>query len=151
MSVSNPVNVVMEKQYVCGKETIALGMKNPDELIKYMMDNPRITAVMSAQGDLMLIEQIDDLSPACKNNAYIGVDGEGNLTLFEMETGEKKAVRTFFQLNIHQMESSLPQDTIRQIYTGIKISDIDEFNSVLSTFSDYAVDEKTEKVMKPSV
>jgi forespore regulator of the sigma-K checkpoint len=45
-------------------------------------------------------------------------------------------------LNIEYLKSSLPQETLDQLYGGIKVTDAAEFNSVISTFSDYAMDYK---------
>ena len=47
-------------------------------------------------------------------------------------------MRTFFQLDVGSMESSLPRDVIQRLEEGIRIQDMEEYNSVLSTFSDYA-------------
>ncbi|WP_420491488.1 BofC C-terminal domain-containing protein, partial [Neobacillus drentensis] len=52
-----------------------------------------------------------------------------------------------FQVDIQSMESSLPESVLKELHQGIRVSDVEEYNSVLSTFSDYAV-ELTEKVMK---
>jgi forespore regulator of the sigma-K checkpoint len=48
-------------------------------------------------------------------------------------------IRTFFQLDIRYLESSLPKETLKQLQDGIRITDMAEYNSVLSTFSDYAM------------
>jgi forespore regulator of the sigma-K checkpoint len=53
-------------------------------------------------------------------------------------------------MNIEHLKTSLPQETIEQLYEGIRINDLVEYNSVLSTFSDYAAEE-TEEVLKPSL
>ncbi|MNI90437.1 hypothetical protein D3C73_1479580 [compost metagenome] len=47
-------------------------------------------------------------------------------------------IRTFFQLDVQHMKSSLPGDAVNQLYSGIRISDLADYNSVLSTFSEYA-------------
>lgn len=47
------------------------------------------------------------------------------------------------------MESSLPQDKLDQLTKGIRITDMEEYNSVLSTYSDYAI-EQNQKVMNPA-
>lgn len=47
------------------------------------------------------------------------------------------------------MESSLPQDKVDRLSEGIKITDMDEYNSVLSTYSDFAMP-ANQKVMKPT-
>lgn len=56
-------------------------------------------------------------------------------------------LKTFFQLDVETMESVLPDEVLKQLQEGIRIQDVEEYNSVLSTFSDYAL-EQTEKVMQ---
>ncbi|MFD2612590.1 BofC C-terminal domain-containing protein [Paenibacillus gansuensis] len=139
--ISGTVPVIMDKEYLCGTESTPVGNKDTQEIISMLTGNPRYSAVMAPDGTLHVKEQIQDLSPACKDNAFIGMDEKGNLTLYDTQKGEKKAVRTFFQLDVKQMESSLPEETLKQLYSGIKVSDVDEYNSVISTFSDFAVEE----------
>jgi forespore regulator of the sigma-K checkpoint len=138
--LNGTIEVTMEKRYICGKKTLNLGRKTTTEIIHLLKSHSNLTAGLTENGSIILIENIDDLAPECIGKAYISVDYNGKLVLFEGEKQHKKAVRTFFQLNVGQMESSLPKETVRQLYDGIKINDYDEYNSVLSTFSDYAVD-----------
>jgi forespore regulator of the sigma-K checkpoint len=44
-------------------------------------------------------------------------------------------------MNIEYLESSLPPDTVRQLREGIPIADLAEYNSVLSTFSEFALEQ----------
>lgn len=81
-------------------------------------------------------EVIDDLS----DNSYIGVDEHGVLSLFEGPPLEDNIIRSFFQINIEFLESSLPPEIVEQLYEGIRITNHSEYNSVLSTFSDYAIE-----------
>lgn len=83
-----------------------------------------------------LAEVNDDLS----DNSYIGIDQHGVLSLFEGPPLEEKVIRSFFQINIEFLESSLPPEIVEQLYEGIRITNHSEYNSVLSTFSDYAVE-----------
>lgn len=141
--------VVLLKQYVCGAESQKLGKLDADSIMKLLMEHPEWEAQLAASGEVVMTEQIRDLSPKCKENAYMSLDKQGNLSLFDGPPKEDKVLRTFFQMNIDQLESSLPRDTVNKLYSGIRIKDFEEYNSVLSTFSDYAVEE-TEKVMSPS-
>jgi forespore regulator of the sigma-K checkpoint len=85
-----------------------------------------------------MVEPEDDLSPHCRENAYFGMDKNGNLSLFEGIPEQEKVIRTFFQLDVQHMKSSLPGDAVNQLYSGIRVSDMEDYNSVLSTFSEYA-------------
>ncbi|SDE59949.1 forespore regulator of the sigma-K checkpoint [Paenibacillus sp. UNCCL117] len=136
------------KTYVCGEETLRIGMLSAEEILAYYKEHPSLVVSLSEGGTVFFTESIDDLSPDCKEHAYFGLDAKGNLSMFEgiPGSGSENVLRTFFQLNIGHLESSLPRETVRQLYQGIRIRDLDDYNSVLSTLSDFAVEE-TEKTM----
>jgi forespore regulator of the sigma-K checkpoint len=134
------------KSYVCGEEKSTLGQQTSEQLLSMQMKNPNWLLSVSPNGEVTFTENIDDLSPACKEKAVFGIDGSSNLSLFNGTPAKDNVIRTFFQLNIKHLESSLPPDTVEKLREGIRISDMEEYNSVLSTFSDYAVEE-TEKAM----
>ncbi|HZG87022.1 BofC C-terminal domain-containing protein [Paenibacillus sp.] len=146
--LTREASVTLRRLYVCGEDERALGVMPPENIAKLAADHPEWEFYAVAADKVVFTEHIDDLSDACKENSYIGVDAGGNLTLFRGPPREERAVKTFFQLNIEHLESSLPGEVVQQLRDGIKITDIADYNSVLSTFSDYAIDE-TEKVMKP--
>jgi forespore regulator of the sigma-K checkpoint len=140
--------VVVLKTYVCGEERQKLGLLQPDGIAKLHAEHPEWTLRLDGDGTVLFTQSIDDLSPACKEKAFFGIDDKGNLSLFDGVPGKDNVIRTFFQLNIGQLESALPHDTVNQLYGGIRVKDMEEYNSILSTFSDYAVEE-TQKAMKP--
>ncbi|WP_282941295.1 BofC C-terminal domain-containing protein [Paenibacillus sp. RC67] len=130
-----------KKSYVCGEELQMLGRMNAAQILQYHKEHPALIVQIGEGGDVYFTEQIDDLSPQCKTNAYFGLDTKGNLSLFEGVPGSNQVLRTFFQLNIEFLESSLPRETVKQLYRGIPVSNLEEYNSVLSTFADFAVEE----------
>nr|WP_306220202.1 BofC C-terminal domain-containing protein [Cohnella sp. WQ 127256] len=83
-------------------------------------------------------ESIDDLSPQCSKTAYIGMDKDANLILFDGPPKKEKVIRTFFQLDIEMLESRLNEERLRELTKGIRVTDKDEYNSVLSTFNEFA-------------
>ncbi|MCY9510741.1 BofC C-terminal domain-containing protein [Paenibacillus larvae] len=140
---------IIRKHYICGEEEQRIGKKKAEEIIKLHQSHPDWQMLIGENGNVLFTQDIEDLSPACKQNAYFGIDQQGNFSLFEGEPKKEQVLRTFFQLNIHSLESSLPKETVDQLYEGIRVKDVAEYNSVLSTFGDYAVEE-TEKVMSPA-
>lgn len=139
--------VHLTKAYVCGEETLQLGFMKSEDIIELLLKHPTWSGTADASGNVWIKEDIEDLSESCKKNGYFSVDRSGNLVMFDGPPKKEKVMKTFFQMDIKSMESSLPDHVLKQLYQGIRISDVDEYNSVLSTFSDYAV-EQTEKVMK---
>lgn len=139
MRDNEPKLVFHQKNYVCGEEVVQLGWLKPGEIADYSLQNPRAVISLQDNQQVYLTEQIDDLSEKCKGNVYFGIDKDGNLSLFEGMPAEEQIIRTFFQLNVQHLKSSLPSETLNQLYDGIRILDLDDYNSVISTFSDYAV------------
>jgi forespore regulator of the sigma-K checkpoint len=139
--------VVLRTQYVCGEQVQQLGELDGQAVFDLHDSHPDALIDMTDDGVISFTELVNDLSPECRDNAFFGLDDSGNLTLFNGQPDEDKVIKTFFQLNIQYLESSLPPDTVDQLHRGIRVTDLEEYNSVLSTFSDYAIDE-TEQVMK---
>ncbi|MCL6602560.1 MAG: BofC C-terminal domain-containing protein [Paenibacillus sp.] len=140
--------VHLKIDYVSGEETQTLsGAKNPDQLKELIAQHPSWKGWLSTEGDLWLEKKVDDLSPTSKKDSYIGVDEQGNLTLFKGHPVKEEVLKTFFQMDMGSMKSSLPENIWKQLQEGIRVQDIDEYNSVISTFSDYARD-SAEQVMQ---
>jgi forespore regulator of the sigma-K checkpoint len=139
--------VHLKTTYVSGEEVQTLpGVRTPAQLKELIAEHPGWSGWLSREGDLWLEQRINDLSPLTKKEAYFGVDEQGNLTLFKGPPSAEKVMKTFFQMDMGSMKSSLPEGSWEQLHQGIRVQDIEEYNSVLSTFSDYARD-SAEQVM----
>ncbi|MDT3426670.1 forespore regulator of the sigma-K checkpoint [Paenibacillus forsythiae] len=127
--------------YVSGEEIhdVPRAM-SPEKLKTLIAEHSDWRGKIGPDGDVWLERNVNDLSPSCKKEAYIGLDNEGNLTLFKGPPKQEEALKTFFQIDIGTMKSALPEKVWSQLQGGIRVQDIDEYNSVLSTFSDYARD-----------
>lgn len=132
------LDLVLHRRYLCGEETRKLGTHTPEEAYDLLLAHREWDAAITSDGTLALQEDVDDLSPQCRKTAYIGMDEDGNLSLFNGPPQKDKVVRTFFQLDVKTLQSSLTQEKLEQLVRGIRVSDKDEYNSVISTFSDYA-------------
>ncbi|WP_379139103.1 BofC C-terminal domain-containing protein [Paenibacillus sp. sgz500958] len=140
--------VHLKISYVSGEEVRTLsGIRNPAQMEVLLAERPAWSGYISAEGDLWLENKVEDLSPAVKKEAYIGVDEQGNLTLFKGPPEKEEVLKTFFQMDMGSMKSSVPEHIWKQLRSGIRIQDIEEYDSVLSTFSDYARD-TAEEVMQ---
>ncbi|WP_157793994.1 BofC C-terminal domain-containing protein [Paenibacillus donghaensis] len=134
--------------YVTGEEIQTLaGRRNPQQQKQLIVEHAAWSGRIGPEGDLWLEQRVNDLSPLTKREAYIGVDEQGNLTLFKGPPVDQKVMKTFFQMDMGSMKSALPEEIWNQLQDGIRVQDIEEYNSVLSTFSDYARD-TAEQVMQ---
>jgi forespore regulator of the sigma-K checkpoint len=137
-AAGSPVDVTLRRSFVCGEETQPLGRMTAAQAIDLLRRHPEWRAVFAGSGAVIMEERINDLSPACKESAVFGIDADGRLSLFDGPPQRSKVLRTFYQLDVRYMESSLPKERFDALVRGIRVSDLDEFNSVLSSFSEYA-------------
>ncbi|GFR38884.1 hypothetical protein PRECH8_21800 [Insulibacter thermoxylanivorax] len=165
-------SVEVYRIYVCGEEKQSYGKLTSKQILELLEQHPNWqvdeygsnystssgneydaksgneseAASMSSSSEEVIIfyEYIEDLSERCKQSAYIGLDAMDHLTLFEGSPAEEQVIRTFFQIDIEHLKSSLPEEAIESLYNGIRIRDYAQYNSVISTFSQYAV-EKSER------
>ncbi|WP_020615859.1 BofC C-terminal domain-containing protein [Paenibacillus daejeonensis] len=134
-----PRTVKHVRSYICGEEMTMLGKLDAGQVEQLLKENPEWTIKPAGEDEIVVLEQIADLSETCKQRAYFSLDKLGHLSLFEGPPEEDRVIRTFFQLDTHYLESSLPRQHWQALNEGIRVSDVDEYNSVLSTFSEYAV------------
>ncbi len=133
--------------YVCGTETLSLGTLSSQQLENLLRQHPDWKGRLNTKGEVWLERRVEDLSESCKERGYMGLSADGQLTLFEGPPKKEKVIRTFFQLDVDSMETALPEGVYEQLQQGIRVQDINEYNSVISTFSDFAV-ERTQRVLK---
>lgn len=139
--------VHLKTLYVAGEEVQTLpGKQTPAQLNELIVRHAGWSGWISREGDLWLEQRVNDLSPLTKKEAYFGVDEQGNLTLFQGPPEAERVMKTFFQMDMGSIKSSLPKGIWEQLHQGIRVQDLEEYNSVLSTFSDYARD-SSEQVM----
>ncbi|WP_127529692.1 BofC C-terminal domain-containing protein [Paenibacillus kobensis] len=151
--VQRPMKVHIHRTYLCGEEYRSLGLLSV-ERAKRAAQRPSVSFVRLNQLPagtpvLVLEEKVGDLSEACKQSAVFGLDRAGRLTLYDGPPRKEKVVRTFYQLDVRVMESRLPKDELKRLTDGIRIEDKETYYSVLSSFSDFAIDASRD-VMIPS-
>ena len=128
-----------ETVYIGGSEDKIVGIMRPVEIIQLMDKHPNLEGKLDRKGEVWLLNHVSELSQLCKQKGYIGLGTSGSLTLFEGKPEKEKVMRTFFQINVKSMETALPKEVVKQLHQGIRIQDLDEYNSVISTFSDFAM------------
>jgi forespore regulator of the sigma-K checkpoint len=142
------VEITLHRVYLCGEETRKLGRHTTAEAMELLKAHRDWKADFGAEGVVRMEETVNDFSPACAKSAYIGIDQVGHVSLYDGPPRKEKVLRTFFQLDVKSLESSLSKERLKELAEGIRVADRDEFNSVLSSFSDYAK-ENTADVLKP--
>jgi forespore regulator of the sigma-K checkpoint len=132
------VEVILHRTYLCGEETRQLGRQSSSVAADLLKSHREWGAEFDSTGRLLMEQTVDDLSPQCRKTAYIGMDKNGNLSLYDGPPRREKVIRTFFQLDVDRLETQMNEDRVFELTNGIRVSDKDEYNSVLSTFNEFA-------------
>lgn len=131
------VQLVLRKTYVCGTQTEEKVTKMVPSKEQVFIDYEDWELV-SNQGNQFVFEKfVQELGPLCEENGYFGLSEEGILTLFEGPPKEQKVIQTFFHIDTEKLESSLQND-LALLREGIRIHDLAEYNSILSTYGEYS-------------
>jgi len=134
-------NVEVYSIYICGEEKQSYGQLSSSQILDLMNQHQNWLVDEMNDEAITFYEYVEDLSDRCKQSAYIGIDTMDHLTLFEGVPSTDNAIRTFFQIDVESLKTSLPQEAIDSLYNGIRVRDMAEYYSVISTFSQFAVDE----------
>ncbi|TCS78770.1 BofC C-terminal domain-containing protein [Tepidibacillus fermentans] len=139
VNASVPMKLTLITHYACGKDLI----EKKDEIlslkdISQKYPNWMIEKIDHKTNEIVLKRNLEDLAPDCKG-AYFGLSPDGHLILYK-DPKEKQVIETFFQIDIESLETGLPEEPIRQLQEGIPVHNIAEYNSVLSTFSEFSME-----------
>lgn len=127
--------VVEEKQYIPAKSR--------DDIMEKFSG---MELIEEKDGRFVFKTFIDDISPLIDNHLFFGLSEDGFLSIYEGSPEEDHVIQTFFQLDIKRMESSLPLEEVKLLRKGIPFSSMSEYNSILSTYGEFAIiiqDEET--------
>lgn len=131
--------VVLHKRYLCGEQHESLGYYSEQDRDALKEQHPEWKLEGIDEDKVVYTVEIEDLSPGCRNHAYFGLDRYDQLALFEGKPDTGKVIRIYFQVDREHLESSMPKEALAELQEGIQVTDFAEYNSVLSTFSDYAL------------
>lgn len=136
------MRAIIHRVYVCGEEIVELDhLLSYDDVIVLATQHPEWRlSVDQAHTIIRFEEQVNDLSPHCKVHAFFGIDDEGLFSLYDGKPAEDNVMKTFFQLNIPYLESKLPKQEFEHLQMGIRVRDIEEYDSVLATYNEFRLD-----------
>lgn len=131
--------VVIQKKYIAGPIIEEKYEYSAAEIEQAMATFSNMKKVENEDGSIIIEQEIDDLSPALKENGRFALDQNGMLNLYQGEAKDENIIQTFFQIDLERLETTLPVEEYMQLREGIHVSTLAEYNSVLSTYSEYAV------------
>lgn len=131
--------VVIQKKYIAGPMIEEKQEYSAEELDHIVTSFSNLEMVERGDNYVVFSQEVADLSPVLKESGFFALDNYGVLHLYQGEAKNENIIQTFFQLDLERLESTLPVEEYMQLREGIHISSLAEYNSVLSTYSEYAM------------
>lgn len=141
-AMSKSYGLVLTRTYLCGVRDEEHKPVTLDRLPDVMVDYKGWEIVSADSTKMILLKREHDLSPACKENGHFGISEDGMLTLFHGLPKEQEVVQAFYRINTAKMEASLSKEEVDSLKRGIRIRDLAEYNSVLSTYGEFQLSEE---------
>ncbi|GBF10017.1 BofC C-terminal domain-containing protein [Tepidibacillus sp. HK-1] len=141
--VASPINtkLVMVTHYVVGEDLVETKNESYTSLTELEQKYAGWKIIAKTDQEIKMERYLEDLSPKIKNGAYFGLSPDGYFTLYQGTPNENEVIETFFRIDIDSLESALPSEPIEQLHQGIPIRDLAEYNSILSTYSEFSMDD----------
>lgn len=132
------VTMVIRSLYECGETTEIAQTIQASEVSRWKNMHPNVMLMGRTKDTMVWQQQVADLAPQCKINGFFSIDSQGRLSLFQGPPDNGKIIRTFFQIEVERLESQLPKKAIAELFRGIRIRNVNEYHSVISTFRPFS-------------
>ncbi|MED1783641.1 BofC C-terminal domain-containing protein [Brevibacillus fortis] len=129
--------LVLARHYLCGVREEEQVSVRTNQLADIMGNYNGWEIVRAEPIKMTLMKREQDIAPACKENGHIGIAADGMLALFHGLPAEKDVVQTFYRIDTAKMEASLPKEEWENLKRGIRIRNLAEYNSVVSTYGEF--------------
>jgi forespore regulator of the sigma-K checkpoint len=136
--VRQEVELVLTRSYICGAETEEKVTKVVSSLQEVYLEYKDWELVSNEGSRFAFKRLVPDLSPVCKENGFFGLNQDNVLTLYEGPPEEQKVIQTFFHIDPKKLESNLLERDLLLLQQGIRIHDLGEYNSILSTYGEFS-------------
>jgi forespore regulator of the sigma-K checkpoint len=139
--VGKTLSLVLTRTYLCGVRDEEHKTVSAEQLGDVMSAYKGWEIVSGDASKLILLKREQDISPACKENGYFGLSEDGVLTLFHGLPQEQNVIQTFYRINTAKMEASMSRQELENLKKGIRVRDLAEYHSVLSTYGEFQLGE----------
>lgn len=136
-----PYKLVLARTYLCGVRDEEHKATSISHLADTMVDYKGWEIVSADSTKMILMKREQDIAPTCKENGHFGISADGMLTLFHGVPAEQEVVQTFYRINTAKMEASLSKEEVENLKRGIRVRDLAEYNSILSTYGEFQLSE----------
>ncbi|MDE3839746.1 regulator [Bacillus methanolicus] len=128
------ITVILERKYLDGEISEEKVIETIWSMKDFWAKYKEWQLLDMSENQVVLRQQIDDISPLLKANGYFGITDDGILTIYNGKPGHSNIIQSFFHIDLGKLESAKWE----QLKKGIPIKTKDRYEEVLESFKNYS-------------
>ncbi|WP_177167268.1 BofC C-terminal domain-containing protein [Salinibacillus kushneri] len=137
------LEVVLKRKYLDGNIETEVNRETVWSLRDFWANYKDWNLLQQKEGRVVFQKEVDDLSPAVKENGYIGLNENNVLSIFNGKPKDSEVIKAFYQIDVEKLESF----RMDQLKSGIKVDKKSTFKNVMQTFKEYASTEPVDDLV----
>lgn len=129
------VDVYLERVYLDGQVQVDMKPVNSQSTKEVRSHFADWTLVGRGKHKLVLKKKMNDISPILKTDGYFGLSKDNILTIYNGKPEKNKAIHSFYQIDVKELESRLQH----KLHKGIPIESKGHYEKVMNHLKKYAV------------
>jgi len=129
------ITIILHRIYINGEvvEEIYINQHKTTDEVKREFNDWKV--IEENDDQIVLMKNINDLSPTLKSKGYMGINSKGMLNLYIGMPSGNNIIESFFQIDTSKLEVNKQ----KQLEKGIKISTKKRYDYMLNYLRQYAV------------
>ncbi|MGF2617230.1 regulator [Rossellomorea vietnamensis] len=134
---AHTVDVILERVYLDGEVSEEIKSETIWSMEDFWAGYAAWELVDMTEEQVVFRQDVDDISPLLKSNGYFGISDDGVLSIFNGRPGQSEIIQSFFQIDIHKLESGKRDELVK----GIPVKSKQSYEQVIQSFQPYSLNE----------
>lgn len=128
------VDVYLRRTYLNGQTKVKVEPATILSMEDFWSTYKDWEAVDQDENKVIFKKKIDDISPELKENGFFGISDDDILKIYKRDSRGKKAIQSFFQIDVKRLESDLYQ----KLQEGIPVESKGHYQQVIKQLEPYS-------------
>ncbi|MGM0844103.1 MAG: BofC C-terminal domain-containing protein [Bacillota bacterium] len=135
---AHTVDVILERVYLDGEVSEEVKSETIWSMEDFWAGYSAWELIDMTEDQVVFRQSVDDISPLLKSNGYFGISDDGVLSIFNGKPGQSEIIQSFFQIDIHKLESGKRDELVK----GIPVKSKQSYEHVIQSFQPYSLKEE---------
>ncbi|WP_194841409.1 BofC C-terminal domain-containing protein [Salinibacillus xinjiangensis] len=137
------LEVVLERKYLDGRIDEEVKTETIWSLHDFWSGYKSWKLMKQEEGRVVFRKEIEELSPAVKENGYFGLTEDNVLSIFNGRPENNEVIKAYYEIDVGKLKSY----RVDELKSGIKIEKKSTFQDVMETYKEYASSEPVDDLV----